>query len=181
MRKSTTKIVSNIELQLGKISNIVNLLEKKSSTSTAILKNWLTETEEMLQQLSIPESSQFAVKRGELTTFLPEDSRNKRKELSRFSASLLTGAQENLWDVYQKHKEKLDNATQLIHQLLHIIYQTKQFKYDPKEDFTLFIHQIWGFCTSHEQLKALTVQILSLINKTDVLLVLAKEIEIENL
>lgn len=92
MKKSTTKIVSNIELQLGKISNIVTLLEKKSSTSTTTLKNWLTETEEMLQQLSIPESSQFAVKRGELTTFLPEDSRNKRKELYRFSASLLTGA-----------------------------------------------------------------------------------------
>ena len=181
MRKSTTKIVGDIEAQLAKISTIVNLLEKKSSTSSKKLKDWLTETEDMLQQLSIPEASMFTVKRGELTTFLPKDSRNKRKELYFFSANILTNAQSDLWDVYKKHTEKLENATQLIHQLLQIIYQTKQFKYDTNEDFTLFIHQIWDFCAAHDQLKALTVQILSLINKTDVLLVLAKEIEIENL
>ncbi|TCP25025.1 hypothetical protein EV195_10456 [Tenacibaculum skagerrakense] len=181
MRKSTTKIVGDIEIQLSKISNIVNLLEKKSSASTKTLKNWLSETEELLQKLSIPESSMFAVKRGELSTFIPQDTRNKRKELYYFSANLLTGAQENIWSVYQKHKEKLDNATQLIHQLLQIIYQSNQFKYDANEDFTLFIHQVWEFCCAHEQLKPLTLQILTLINKTDVLLVLAKEIEIENL
>ncbi|CAM1342520.1 hypothetical protein [Tenacibaculum amylolyticum] len=181
MRKSTTKIVGDIETQLAKISNIVDLLEKKRTASSQILKNWLSETEDTLQQLSIPEASMFAVKRGELTTFLPKDSRNKRKEFFHFSATLLTGAQGDLWDVYKKHTEKLESATQLIHQLLHIIYQTKQFKYDPNEDFTLFIYQIWDFCCAHDQLKAITVQILSLINKTDVLIVLAKEIEIENL
>ena len=77
--------------------------------------------------------------------------------------------------------QKLENATILINQILTIVYQSKAFKYDDTQNFTSFIDSIWTFCNSHEQLKAVAVQILSQINKSDVLLVLAENIDLEKL
>ncbi len=181
MQKSIIDITGKIEKQFSQIHEIVNLLAKKSSLSLPKTIDWLVETEELLQKLRIPESSKFSVKRGELSTFYPKDSRNKKREQLHFCSGVLTQSQEDLWLVYERHLEKVENAKTLIKQLLGVIYQTKQFKFNPTENFTFFLEKIWQFCTQHEQLKGVALQVLSLINKGDVLVVMAEEIEIENL
>ena len=77
--------------------------------------------------------------------------------------------------------KKLENATILIDQLLTIVYQSKAFQFDTRQNFTSFLGSIWDFCNSHEQLKAITVQILSQISKSDVLIIMAEHIDLEKL
>ncbi len=181
MKKSIIDITGRIEKQFSQIGAIVDLLEKKNTLSLSKTLGWLVETEELLQKLRITESSKFSVKRGELSTFYPKDTRNKKREQLQFCSSVLTQAQDDLWKVYEVYIEKVENARTLVKQLLGVIYQTKQFKFDPSENFTLFLGEMWKFCTQHEQLKGVSLQILSLINKGDVLIVMAEEIEIGSL
>lgn len=181
MRKSILNTLKSLETQLSKIHPIVDLLEKKSNASSKELRDWLAETEELFKQNNLAESSMFAVKRGELSTYHPENSQHKRKQLLQFCSGLLTDAQGDLWKVYARLTDTIEKAKVSVKQLLGVIYQTKQFKYDPGTDFTQFIHEVWQFCTIHEQLRGITAQIQSLVTKTDVLLLLAEEIEIENL
>ena len=181
MRKSITKITTDIKKQLSEIHALVNQIEKKNTQSIRNIGNWLLATEKLLQDLNLPESSKFAVKRGELTSFIPSENGNKKKEHIHLAASILTLAQNDLWESYAVYSNKLENASTLINQLLSVIYQTKEFKYDTNEDFTIFLNRIWHFCSSHEQLKGLSAQILSLINRSDVIIIMAEKIELENL
>ena len=181
MKKSITTIVSELDKQLSKIQKLVNIIEKKDLQGIDNLRDWLYETEEVFKKLNLPQVSKFSVKRGELVNFLPTEKKNKRKEFFNFSANILTLSQEDLWQVYQKHIEKLDHAKELINQLLNLIYQSKAFGFDATRNFTSFIEDIWSFCSTHEQLKSITIQVLSFINKSDVLLIIAEEIELEEL
>ncbi|WP_431165742.1 hypothetical protein [Tenacibaculum halocynthiae] len=181
MRKSITKITSNIKKQLSEIHNLVNQLEKKSSQSIRSINDWLLNTEKMLQELNLPESSKFSVKRGELTAFIPSTNGNKKKEYAHLAATILTQAQQDLWETFSAYSTKLENASTLINQLLGVIYQTKEFKYDTNENFTIFLNEVWNFCSNHEQLKGITAQILSLINRSDVIIIMAEKIDLENL
>lgn len=181
MKKSILNTLKSIEGQLSKIQHIVNLLEKKSTLSSKELRNWLAETEEMLQQNRLPESSVFSAKRGVLSTYYPKNNQQRKKELLHFCSGILSQAQEDLWTVYKRLSDVVESAKTSIKQLLGVIYQVKQFKYDASVNFTLFIQEIWKFCTQHEQLRGLTSQVLSVIGLTDVLIILAEEIEIENL
>jgi len=181
MRKSITIIVNDLNNQLSKIQGLVNQFEKKNLQGVENFKGWLLETEELLKKINLPEVSKFSVKRGELVTFLPKESRSKKKELLNFSAILLSNAQEDLWEIRSLYAQKLENATILINQILTIVYQSKAFKFDESEDFNSFLEGIWGFCNAHEQLKAVAVQILTQINKSDVLIVMAENIELQKL
>ncbi|CAM1360062.1 conserved hypothetical protein [Tenacibaculum sediminilitoris] len=180
MRKSITKTTSQLKTQLNGIHELVNQIEKKHTQSIQNIRNWLLATEEVLKALNLPESSKFAVKRATLSSFIP-NSRNRKKEFLQLGASTLTDAQHDLWEVYTPYATILDNSTTLIEQLLTVIYQTKQFKYDTNEDFTKFLEQLWSFCCNHEQLKGVSSQILSMINQSDVLIIMAEKIAIESL
>ncbi|WP_422090176.1 hypothetical protein [Tenacibaculum ovolyticum] len=181
MRKSITKITSDIKNQFSGIHALVNQIEKKNTQSIRNIGDWLLATEKLLQDLNLPESSKFAVKRGELTSFIPSDNGNKKKEHIHLAATILTQAQQDLWETYIIYSEKLENASTLINQLLGVIYQTKEFKYNATEDFTVYINRVWNFCTNHEQLRGVSAQILSLINKSDVIIIMAEKIDLESL
>ncbi|WGH74336.1 hypothetical protein P8625_09430 [Tenacibaculum tangerinum] len=180
MRKSITKITSQLKTQLNEIHELVNQIEKKNTQSTKNIRNWLLTTEEVLKSLNLPESSKFAVKRATLSSFIPS-SRNKKKEVLQLAASTLTEAQHDLWEIYTPYATALENSTKLIEQLLVVIYQTKQFKYDANQDFTKFLEQIWSFCCNHEQLKGISIQILSMVNQSDVFIIMGEKIAIESL
>ncbi|WBX77088.1 hypothetical protein PG911_02175 [Tenacibaculum ovolyticum] len=79
MRKSITKITSDIKNQFSSIHPLVNQIEKKNTQSIRNIGDWLLATEKLLQDLNLPESSKFAVKRGELTSFIPSDNGNKKR------------------------------------------------------------------------------------------------------
>lgn len=181
MRKSITKIVTTLEGQLGKIHTIVNQIDKKSIQSIRDLSAWLLRTEKVYQELNLAEVSKFSVKRALLSSFIPTGDRNKKKEHLQLAANLLAEAQQDLWETYSMYAKKIETAGNGIQQLLGLIYQTKEFKYDPADDFTLFINQIWNFCCNHEQLKPLTIQISSELNRADILRLLADKIALEKL
>ena len=181
MRKSITTIVSNFEEQLFKIQNLANLIEKKDINTVLSFRNWLFETEEMLKKFNLPFGSKFSVKRSELSTFLPKEKRTKKKEFYNFAGLLLSSSQEDLWEIFSSYYQKLESTKNQIEQLLNIVYQSNVFQFKGTENYTSFIENIWSFCTGQEQLKGVTIQILSQVNKSDVLIIIGELIDLEKL
>lgn len=181
MRKSTISIVKDLNSQLIKIHDLANLLEKKDSEGVVNFRGWLLETETFLKKYDLPQVSQLATIRTQLANYLPKGNKSKRKEFYNYTANLLTQAQESVWQTNSNYQEKAEKATELINQLLHLIYQANAFHFDNTQDFTVFLENIWVFCSTHEQLKGITIQILSFISKSDVLLVLAENIDLRKL
>lgn len=181
MRKSIKTIVSELNKQLSEIQKLVNLLEEKDIQGVTNLRNWLYETEELFKKLNLPQGSKFSVKRGELTNFLPQERKTRKKELFHFAANVLAISQEEIWSISSAHIATLTDCKKLIHQLLNLIYQSKVFTFDNSQNFTTFIENIWSFCNNHEQLKSITIQLLSLINKSDIILIIAEEIDLNEL
>lgn len=181
MRQSKVTLVKELNAQLMKIHQLANLIEQKNTTGIPNFRDWILESEKLMEKFNLPQMSQLSVIRAELTTFQPTRSKNKRKELFRFGAQLLTRAQEIVWDTSASFSEKTEQASDLILQLLNLIYQSGAFHFDGSEDFTLFLENIWSFCCSHEQLRGISIQVLSLISKSDVLLIMAENIDLEKL
>ncbi|SNR14306.1 hypothetical protein [Tenacibaculum jejuense] len=179
MRPSKINIVKALNKQLLDVHRLTNLIESKNSTSASEFRNWLFDTEEILKKNNLPQVSQISAIRAELITYIPSV-KGKRKELYRFTARLLKQAQEDIWDSNTIFTQKTEQARELIQQLLNLVAQTKAFNFDRKTDFTHFLEGIWHFCNTHEQLRSITLQILGLLHKSDVLLVMAEEIDLND-
>ncbi len=181
MKKSIIVIVSDFEKQLSKIQSLANLIEQKDINIISSFRDWLFETEELLKKFNLPFVSKFSVKRSELCTFLPKEKRTKKKEFYHFLGLLLSSSQEDLWEIFSSYYQKLETTKNLIEQLLNIVYQSKVFQFNGSKNYTSFIENIWSFCYSQEQLKGITNQILSQVNTSDILLIIAEKIDLEKL
>lgn len=170
-----------MDCQLIKIHSLANLLEKKDAKGVVEFRNWLLETETSMKKYDLPQVSQLASIRTQLANYIPKNGKSKRKEFYNYTATLLAQAQDDVWQTNVNYKEKTEKAVDLINQLLNLIYQSNAFNFDKTQDFTFFLENIWSFCNSHEQLKGITIQILSLISKSDVLILMAEEINLEEL
>lgn len=179
MKPSKVNIVKELNIQLMQIHELANLLEIKNSTSMASFRNWLFATEEILKKNNLPQVSQLSTIRTELANYIPK-TRGKRKEIFNFTSRLLAQAQDDVWQTYLPFYEKTQKAREHIQQLLTIVAQSKAFNFDRNSDFTLFLENIWHFCNAHEQLKSITLQILSFLSKSDILLVMAEEIDLND-
>ena len=141
-----------------KIHDLASLLTQKNSKGITNFEVWLLETEELLKKNNQPQIAQLSVIRAQLMNFIPKNKGGKRKEIYFNASNLLTEAQESLWNTNAMHNQKIETVTELINQLLVIVYQTNAFKFVSNQDFTQFLESIWNFCSTHEQLKSHTTQ-----------------------
>lgn len=179
MRPSKINIVKALNEKLLEVHQLTNLIEAKNSTSISEFRNWLFDTEEILKKNNLPQVSQLAAIRAELVTYVPKV-KGKRKELYSLVARLLKQAQHDIWETNTLFTQKTQQARELIQQLLNLVAQTKAFTFDRKTDFTHFLEGVWYFCNTHEQLRSITLQILALLHKSDILLVMAEEIDLND-
>ncbi len=180
MRQSKVNIVKELNLQLIKIHDIANLIELKHSTSMSSFRHWLFATEGIMKKHNLPQVSQLATIRAELASYIPNKTKNKRKAHYHYTARLLSQAQDDVWQTCSLFNQKIHQATDLIKQLLTLVSQSNTLKFNPQTDFTAFLEHIWLISHSHEQLKSITIQILSLINKSDALIIMAEEIDLND-
>jgi len=179
MRQSKINIVKELNKQLMKIHHLANLVEQKHSEGSTSFRSWLFETEEIMTKHNLPQVSQLATLRAELANYIPK-AKHKRKDFFNYVARLLSQAQDDVWQTCELFNQKTQQATDLVKQLITLVAQAKVLKFEPHTDFTAFLENIWLFCNRHEQLKSITIQILSLINKSDVLLIMAEEIDLND-
>jgi len=80
--------------------------------------------------------------------------------------------------VIKPYETNVNEARDLLKQLLSIVKQSGGIKYSDQLDFQVFITSIWQLFSTHEQLKPGTLKILTLISQIDALRIIAEEIDL---
>ena len=160
------------------LHQVANFMERRSAQALPAFREWLFASETLLKEFNLPQMSKLSSLRAQLAHFVPENRVSKKKERFHFASNLLAEAQECLWTLYTGYQQKVSRAKEIINQLLGVVYQSGEFEYKDSQDFTAYVSSIWEFCCSNEQLSAFAIQVSSQFSRSDILRLIADEIEI---
>ena len=180
MKKSILDLIDNLKTKLLEFPSIVDSLEKKDFNFLVNLMSWITDTEEILKTYNISETSELAGLRSRILSPKFSDSRNvsvKKMQL-KIASEVLYDVQNTVLKVLKPYETKIDECRELIKQLLSIVNQTGTIKYDDDIEFQNFINNIWSIFISHNQLKPGAVKLQALVSHTDILRIIAEEINL---
>ena len=94
------------------------------------------------------------------------------------AAESLYDIQGTVLGVVKPYEYKVEEATNLLKQIMGLLKQTEVLKYHVGEDFQGFIQKIWTIFATHEQLKPSAMKILTLVSQSDAVRIIAMEIEL---
>jgi hypothetical protein len=181
MKKSILNLTVILKGKLIEFPNIVNSLENKDAFFLSQLFLWIKKIEDVLTTHNISDVSELAGLRSKILT--PQYSDEKRISLKKAQLKI---ASECLYDIQHivlkistPFELKIEESRELIRQLLHILSQTQQVKYNPELPFDNLINEIWQFISSNEQLRAGAIKLKTLLPINDIFMLIAEEINIE--
>jgi len=180
MKASSLVITELITKKLLQFSAIVDRLQNKDPYFIPVLDDWMKEIESLFKDHNIAESAEIAGLRSKIIAPLfGEESRiaAKKKQL-KIASEVLYDLQHAVLSVMKPHELKVNESRDILNQLLGILKQTGAVKYQVGSDFQDFINKIWGVFSTHEQLKASAIKILTLISQADAVRIIAEEIEL---
>jgi len=182
MKKSIVHLVNVLKEKLIEFPNLVNKMEKKDLDFINHYYLWLHNSEEILSSYSISNVSELAGIRSKvIATRFNEYKKLPTKKLQlKVAADSLFDAQNILLNVITPYELKIEESKELIRQLLLIVSQANIIKYNKKIPLQNFISEIWQFILSNEQLKPGAVKLRTILQLTDIQLLIAEEINIED-
>ncbi|MDG2433066.1 hypothetical protein [Flavobacterium sp.] len=181
MKASSITIIESLKEKLMCYPTLVDSLQKKDSTFLPSLEHWMKEVETIFKTYNISECSEIAGLRSKILAPLYSDNQRSaiKKKQYFVAAEVLYDIQRTVSEVIKPHELRVEEARDLILQLLGIIQQTDSVKYNSKNNFQDFINQLWTIISTHEQLKPTTIKIHSLLIQPDVIRIIANEIKLE--
>lgn len=182
MKKSTLNIVTELRKKLLEFPAIVNDLERKDPSFLENLFKWMKKSEEIFITYNISEVSELSGLRSKIIS--PRFSDNKsisvRKTQLKIAAEVLYDLQKTVLKVLNPLEIKIEESRILIRQLLLIVSQTHEIKYNSALPFDDFVNNIWQFITSNEQLKAGAIKLKISLIMSDIQMLIAEEINLED-
>lgn len=180
MQASKLTIIESLETKLLAFPDLVDSLKNKDYNFLALLESWMKETEAILRNNNIAQCSKIAGFRSKIIAPIFDESRGRsaRKRQLHIASELLYELQGTVLSVLKPYEIKVNEARDLLIHLLSILKQSGAIKYTDEANFQNFITQIWKSSSLHEQLKPITVKILTLVSQVDALRIIADEIEI---
>lgn len=182
MKKSTVTLVTALKAKLLEFPGIINSLEKKEIDFMNQLFLWISQTEEILATYNVSEVSELAGLRSKIIA--PKYSDNRSVSIKKLQLKI---AAESLFDIQHivlkalnPLELKVEECRELIRQLLIIVSQTKVVKYNKDLPFESLINDVWQFIVSNEQLKAGAVKLKTSLITTDIQLIIADEINLQD-
>lgn len=182
MQKSILDLTYKLKAKLIEFPSIVNSLEKKDFNFLTNLLTWIKDTEEILKTYNISETSELAGLRSRILSPRFSESRNVsvKKLQIKIAAEVLYDVQNTVLKVLKPYETRIDECRELIRQLLSIVNQTGAIKYEDSIEFQIFINNIWNLFINHNQLKPGAVKLQTLISNTDILRIMAEEINLSD-
>jgi hypothetical protein len=181
MLKPVIDIAADIKKQLFHVPSLADMVQKKEHSTVDKLVAWLKVTEDILQKKGYSECAALAGLRAKL--FVPEfetEQRTARRKCQlRIAAEILYDAQQLLSGLMQPMEQKINEVRATIVQILYVFKPTGIFKVDHSNDFNNFIQGLWNMFKAHEQVGGAISKILSQVNQSDAIRILAEEIELE--
>ncbi len=182
MRKSTVYLVNSLKEKLLEFPKIVNKLERKELDFIQKLLLWINSIEEILTSNNISSVSELSgIKSKIIATKFNDDRKNNLKKLQlRAAADSLFDIQEVVLKVLTPKEIKVEESRELIRQLLLIVSQIGAIKYNKNHPFEDLINEIWQFISSNDQLKPGAVKLKTSFTITDIQMLIAEEINLED-
>lgn len=178
MQTSSLSIIESLKAKLLGFPGLVDSLKNKDYNFPEILESWMKETELILKDHKISECAIVAGYRSKLIAplFTDTQKRSTKKRQLQIAAEILFDLQSTIVSVIKPYEIKVNEARDLMTQLLALVKQSGALKYTNQTNFQEFITSIWQLCSTHDQLKPGTVKILTLISQIDALRIIAEEI-----
>ena len=182
MRKSTRHLVASLKEKLREFPAIVTSLEKKEPFFLHKLLSWLNQSEAIFSTYNISAVSALAGIRSKITAPLYSGSKSMslKKLQIKIAADSLFDIQHTVLTVLNPLEVKVEECRELVRQLLLIISQTKQINYTKDLPFDHLLNDIWQFIVSNDQLKAGAIKLQTSLIITDIQLLIAEEINLED-
>lgn len=181
MKKSILNLTVVLKEKLIEFPAIVNSLENKDVSFLSKLFLWINKLEDILTTHNISDVSELAGLRSKILT--PQFSDNKRISIKKMQLKIasecLYDIQHNVLKILHPFELKIEESRELIRQLLLILSQTQQVKYNSDQPFDNLINEVWQFISSNEQLKAGAIKLKTLLPINDIFMLIAEEINIE--
>ena len=182
MQTSSLPILDSLKAKLLTFPALVDSMRNKDPDFLQLLERWMKETESILKDFNITECSEIAGLRSKIYSplFAGSQGQSVRKKQLQIASEVLYDLQKTILLVIKPHENKVNEARDLLLQLLSLLQQSGALKYSEANGFQNFIYQVWSVFSTHEQLKPGTAKILSLVSQTDALRIIAEEINLED-
>lgn len=183
MKKSTINLIYHLKEKLAEFPKIVDQLENKELSFMGNLLEWIKGTEQILTNHNINEVSLLAGYRSKIISskFNQDISPSKKKKLQLHIASeVLFDLQNTVFTVLNPREIKVEESRELIRQLLQIVSQTKIIKYNSQLPYETLVSDIWSFIISNDQINAGASKLKTSLSTTDIFILFAEEINIED-
>jgi len=181
MQVSSLTIIESLKGKLLEFPALVDSLNKREFNFLALLETWMKETERILKDYSMSECAVIAGYRSKLLAplFAEPQKRSTKKQQWQLASALLFDLQETVVKVIRPYEMKVNEARDLMVQLLGIVQQSGAIHYTDQTNFQEFISSIWQLCSTNDQLKPGAAKILTLVSRIDALRIIAAAIEPE--
>lgn len=182
MRKSVVNLVTVLKGSLIEFPALVTSLEEKEFSFLEKLFSWIKNTEDILTTHNISEVSEISGLRSKIIApkFALDKRISLRKAQIKMASEVLYALQHTVLSVLNPYEAKIEESRETIRQLLIIVRQAEAIKYDKNKPFDHLVNEIWFFVVSNEQLSAGAVKLQITLSMTDIHLLLAEEINLED-
>jgi hypothetical protein len=135
--------------------------------------------EDLLSSHRLPQAARLAGVKSKMLAASLQDERNGATRRRQIQAAIaaLDDAQQCLQDALHPQAAKIEQARDVLRNLLQIVAHSGAIQYEPKYGVATLIDQVWALCAKHDQLKAHAVQLRSWLSFDDLRLLMAEEIE----
>ncbi|HMO63599.1 MAG TPA: hypothetical protein PKC39_16045 [Ferruginibacter sp.] len=181
MLKPVLDTLDTLKGKLFMMPEIVDKLHQKENNSTDHLICWLRETEEILRKSGYAQCAEMAGLRSRILAaeFSEERRYSKKKEKIRIALEIIYDAQSVIIKLIAPMEDKVNEVRMIINQILLIFKPSGILEYDEKYDFNVFIQGIWHMFKANEQVGGGISKILTFVNQSDAIRILAEEIDLE--
>ena len=179
MQKILTQFTDKAMILLSDCSEIADLYEAKNPKLQEYFKIWLKKCEQLLKDYNKAEQSKFASIRAEILAAesgVFKDSYNgktqaKRKKSAALIALRLKEAGEYLYTAYNEENEKINNAKNIINQIVLVALQNNIIPSNllTKSVNGEILQTIWKILSSNTELKKGMNQVLAIVSFADAL------------
>lgn len=180
MRASVLEIRNTLHAQLMQVGALVNGFETKKPSAVDDWLHWLKVTEELCQKYNLAECAELAGHRSVIVHAgsLHDPSVNsKRKRIFSKALETVQPVQAICISCFRKADEKVETVRSMLRQILVPAKEAGCIQYDPEVNFGTYLESLLQQFRKHEQLSAGINGAIALVGKSDLLLILAEEID----
>ena len=180
MFASHFRIWHQLTAVLLELPGLTTALEGRAPNAVALLVDLLNRAETQLTDNKLRQAADLAASRAAIAAArMQAEGRTKAKQAERLVALQQIGAiRAALAEAIGRSEAALDSARPAVRQLLQLVAASGAVRLDAQHDVGDLVDRILQLASGHDQLKPLVVQLRVALDRSDILLLMADEVDL---